>query len=281
MISNLKIKKRIFIVGAARSGTTLLQSMIASHPEIYSFPETHFFTDTIPVHVWQRPFKLHGRKDRIFVSSYLRRINAGKFENLLPDVTMSNKRWTRGLLSILDALALENGASIWLEKTPMHLYYIDVITSVDPNAIFIHTIRNGEDVVASIYDVSHKKPEFFGGERTIDQCITRWKYDVKISSNYARVVNHFIIKYESLVESPEMVLKSLFKHLDIVWSEAALDYKSKAAKLTFPEEAWKAKNTGEIQVAKKFDTIFSHEEQHYIRKELSKASTQKIDENAL
>ena len=35
--------KRIFIVGVARSGTTLLQSMLASHPEIHSFPETHFF----------------------------------------------------------------------------------------------------------------------------------------------------------------------------------------------------------------------------------------------
>ena len=34
---------RVFIVGCPRSGTTLLQAMLASHETVYSFPETHFF----------------------------------------------------------------------------------------------------------------------------------------------------------------------------------------------------------------------------------------------
>ena len=32
-----------FLVGCPRSGTTLLQSLIASHPQVYSLPETNFF----------------------------------------------------------------------------------------------------------------------------------------------------------------------------------------------------------------------------------------------
>ena len=47
-MKNSESKKAVFIVGSARSGTTLLQSMLASHPEVYSFPETHFFRGTIP-----------------------------------------------------------------------------------------------------------------------------------------------------------------------------------------------------------------------------------------
>ena len=35
--------KRIFLVGAPRSGTTILQSLLAAHPKITSFPETKFF----------------------------------------------------------------------------------------------------------------------------------------------------------------------------------------------------------------------------------------------
>ncbi|NJL67494.1 MAG: sulfotransferase [Microcoleus sp. SM1_3_4] len=35
--------KRIFLVGCPRSGTTILQSLLASHPEIISFPESKFF----------------------------------------------------------------------------------------------------------------------------------------------------------------------------------------------------------------------------------------------
>ncbi|MGC1525664.1 MAG: sulfotransferase, partial [Phormidesmis sp.] len=35
--------KRLFLVGCARSGTTLLQSLLASHPGVASFPESNFF----------------------------------------------------------------------------------------------------------------------------------------------------------------------------------------------------------------------------------------------
>ena len=34
----------IFIVGYPRSGTTLLQSLLATQENVYSMPETHFFT---------------------------------------------------------------------------------------------------------------------------------------------------------------------------------------------------------------------------------------------
>ena len=37
------IQGRIFVVGCPRSGTTLLQSLIAVHPDVASFPESKFF----------------------------------------------------------------------------------------------------------------------------------------------------------------------------------------------------------------------------------------------
>ena len=39
----MKVKERVFIVGVPRSGTTLIQSLLASHPQIETFPESHFF----------------------------------------------------------------------------------------------------------------------------------------------------------------------------------------------------------------------------------------------
>ncbi len=38
------IEGRIFVVGAPRSGTTLVQSLIASHSQVTSFTESHFFS---------------------------------------------------------------------------------------------------------------------------------------------------------------------------------------------------------------------------------------------
>ena len=40
----MKIERRIFIVGVPRSGTTLLQSLLAAHSELTSFTESHFFS---------------------------------------------------------------------------------------------------------------------------------------------------------------------------------------------------------------------------------------------
>ena len=34
---------RAFLIGCPRSGTTLLQSLLFSHPDVISFPETFFF----------------------------------------------------------------------------------------------------------------------------------------------------------------------------------------------------------------------------------------------
>ena len=35
--------KRVLLVGCPRSGTTILQAILSSHPEVFSLPETHFF----------------------------------------------------------------------------------------------------------------------------------------------------------------------------------------------------------------------------------------------
>jgi hypothetical protein len=39
-------RTRLFLVGCPRSGTTLLQSLLAAHPQIASFPESHFLLVT-------------------------------------------------------------------------------------------------------------------------------------------------------------------------------------------------------------------------------------------
>ena len=40
--------KKIFIVGSPRSGTTLLQGMLAAHTDVFSLPETFFFAKVLP-----------------------------------------------------------------------------------------------------------------------------------------------------------------------------------------------------------------------------------------
>ena len=58
-------KQRIFLVGCPRSGTTLLQSLLAAHPDITSFPESHFFRHLIDNRRWlHRTFGIASKRAR-------------------------------------------------------------------------------------------------------------------------------------------------------------------------------------------------------------------------
>ena len=39
-----RVEGRIFLVGVPRSGTTLLQALLAAHEQVTSFTESHFFS---------------------------------------------------------------------------------------------------------------------------------------------------------------------------------------------------------------------------------------------
>lgn len=264
MSSKPAIKKRLFLVGTARSGTTLLQSMLSAHPDIFSFPETHFFRGTMSFIRYKRIFKCFGKNERAFVREFLTRLNETDLVELLPNFTCSKRRWSKALISILDAYALKQGYSIWLEKTPMHLYFIDLIQAVKPDTVFIHNIRNGEDVVASLYDAGHKHPESFN-TRSIDKCIRRWLREIRISKKYLASPNHVFVRYELLVDEPEKQLKKVCEKIGLPFDPGMLDYRRKADTLRFPEEVWKDRNTEEIKKVRKFETLFSKEEQEYIR----------------
>ncbi|MFX1603961.1 MAG: sulfotransferase, partial [Promethearchaeota archaeon] len=200
------ITKRIFLVGAARSGTTLLQSMIAAHSQVHSFPETHFFT-LVPRSGKKQYIVPLGERQREKVKMFLEEVERADLIRLLPRATYSKKKWARGLIHILDELTVQSGYHMWLEKTPMHLYYIDLITEVAPDTQFIHMIRNGQDVVASTYDATRKYPEEWGGSRSIDHCLGRCTNDVELSLKYLGQSGHVFIRYEELVSSPETQLK--------------------------------------------------------------------------
>ena len=102
--------KRIFLVGAPRSGTTILQSLLAAHSEIISFPESKFFH-----YLLYEPFvaNLSSRLTSFFRDEINRPDLLNDFDD---SQTVETK--TRWFVGVLDGLAMEQNKSIWLEKTP-------------------------------------------------------------------------------------------------------------------------------------------------------------------
>ncbi|MFM9264070.1 sulfotransferase [Tychonema sp. BBK16] len=217
--------KRIFLVGAPRSGTTILQSLLAAHPEIISFPESKFFHYLL---YEEFATNLPTRLTKFFRDEIKRPEFLHDFDN---SQTEENKAaWFVG---ILDGLAVEENKSIWLEKTPEHIYFIDDIERLVPDAKFIHILRNGMDTIASMYEATRDFSELWGGVWDLEHCIERWKYAVLTSHKYVNKSHHILVKYEELIDNKNLVLATICDFIGIEYNSAMLiNYKAKAANLS-------------------------------------------------
>ena len=262
-----------FIIGCPRSGTTLLQSLLTAHPKIASFPESHFFNSLIPKqNNWRRKLLIASCKAKPRFKEFLNEIEHQELQKCLPILPIFMIQYVRAFTKVLDTLTQQQGKSIWLEKTPIHLHHISYIEKFLPEAKFIHVIRNGTDVVASLYEVTHKYPEAWDGERDIDTCIHRWIKDVKISLSYLHKSNHALIRYEDLVGDTNSVIKELCNFIGVNFTQAMLDeYGAAATKVSLKSEPWKASVNQKIRStsSEKFDNLFDDNQRKYIVERLS------------
>ncbi len=267
-----KPKARVFLVGCPRSGTTLLQSMLSAHPDILSFPESHFFPYLVPRLPPFRTMGFAAPRVRRRLRSFLDELGEGSMATAVPRFSPFMRRYCDGFIEALDTLAQRAGKSIWLEKTPRHLHFIAHIERLVPGARFIHLIRNGAHVVASLYQVTHEHPEAWGGARGIKRCVRRWIGDVRISLAYREHMAHKLVSYHRLVDQPRTVISEVCRFLDLGFHEATLERRADAPiPIIAPSEHWKAgvaetlRDTG----AEKFRRVFDAEQRAYITARIS------------
>ena len=220
--------KRIFLVGAPRSGTTILQALLASHPSITSFPETKFFH-----YLWTNRLKsrLPDRLHKWFHEEISRPDLFNPFEVYHRQTTSDRIKWFVG---ILDRLAIEEGNQIWLEKTPEHIYFIRDILNYLPDAKFIHLIRNPLDVVASMRKATSDPLNniLWGGEWTLEFCVERWKSSALVSHYLRESPQHLVVRYEDLLQDKIRFLSECCYFIDIAYDvEMLRNYRVKAVNL--------------------------------------------------
>lgn len=242
--------KRIFIVGTARSGTTLLQSIVANHPAIFSLPETHFFPYSIPKNKALRLFH-KVKPDQIKrISKLLAEIGYDQnFKPTAKDLKNLNS-WTNYLLQFLDQEAAAKNCVAWLEKTPMHLHYIDLIKKNCADCLFIHTIREPKANIAALYDVSKKHPDAFK-QASLEKSIKRYKSEIRLSEKYLNQAHHLHVYYEELVQNPEQVSNTVLDFLKLPKHDLVNSFQENAQKLINKDESWKANNSRDLELKNK------------------------------
>jgi hypothetical protein len=262
---------RVFLVGCARSGTTLLQSMLSGHPDVFSCPETFFFVKAVHSEGTRHRLGLAraGAQD-----AFATLVELGLAEHIPASrrLPLSEAACARWFVDALDRAAAGSGKPMWLEKTPSHLTRIGAIEQLVSGARFIHMIRAGAPTVASLYDVTHRYPEAWGGGRTLEQCAERWNHDVRSSAASAHRSGHVFVGYERLVAAPDEVMAALCRGLglrdDADAVERMRDGRDTSAAQVNHDEPWKEGIADEMvdRNDARLDELFSAEQQAHLRR---------------
>ena len=207
-----------FVVGAPRSGTTMLRLMLDAHPDLAIPPETYFITKAAKR--WYRPRRAF--RDRDPVEVYLETVTGHKRWpdfHLDPDAFRERVRRAHpetlgeAVRTFYEMYAEKVGKPRWGDKTPFYVRTMEVVQEVLPEARFIHLVRDGRAVALSIKDL-------WFGPNTIEECAEFWVERIDEARENAKAIDHYIeVRYEDLVRDPEPQLRRIAQFAELPWDE--------------------------------------------------------------
>jgi hypothetical protein len=190
-----------FIVCHPRSGSTLLRLMLDAHPDLAIPPETMFHgvfhlaqaqppADELP-HAVLAAMMASQRWNDLHVSADTLRL---EFDRMGAGFSIAG-----GLRAFYRTYAAGHGKTRYGDKTPGHMFWIPAIAELLPEAVFIHIIRDGRDVAASM-----RRLWFGPGDdmKALAESWLRW-LNAGFAAREAYPGRYLEIRYEELAARPE------------------------------------------------------------------------------
>ncbi len=192
--------KPIFIMGMPRSGTSLAEQIVASHPGVCGAGELTFVNEIVTA--VQRDARFPGN---------IASLNAGQINQF------ANQYYSK-------AGALVGDSRVMTDKMPGNIFCLGLMALMFPDAAFIHCTRHPLDTCLSIYF-----QQFSGGYP--------WAINLEHIAHYYRQYRRFVqhwsetlgipmleVRYESLVSEQETQSRRLIEYCGLGWNEQCLSF---------------------------------------------------------
>ncbi len=195
----------LFIMCAARSGSTLLRYVMDTHPQVYAPPELHL-----------------GRlcADLVWAYTYSTALEAPA------DITaQALRRAGRDISRMMQAATAAHGKQVWCEKSVSSLAHADLLQSVFPDARYVCLYRHAGDMVHSGLRAQQRQGGGFGFEPYITRAnghelnalADYWCEQTLLLARLQQAVGEraVAVRYEALVSTPAPTVASLLRALSL------------------------------------------------------------------
>ena len=193
----------IFICGMPRSGSTLVEQMIAAHNEVSGAGELSYVRDSVAKNFLEES---RFNKQKIIEEALAER-------NILAEQYIELLKHHKFKTNIIT------------DKAPQNFLWLGFIKIFFPNSKIIHSYRNSKDNCLSIFK------NYFPSNDML------WSFDQSNIANYYNLYldlmsfwktkfneSIFDVNYEHLVRSPEDELKKIFSFCNLTWDPNCLNF---------------------------------------------------------
>ena len=217
----------IFVVGAPRSGTTLLKDVLNRHSDVHLFNEVHFFE-----RIWDDRGRLGSLESELEMNRAVSVLHEmmcqhgsdGEVAASLPLPLFKQKAESLGggypglLRALLTTAAEMHAAQHWGDSSPQDVLYLSTLFTWYPNARVIAMVRDPRAFMASYKNYYRRAMASYKERYNPLTASMLWRSYMTAAQNsqnaaYAEKVR--IQSYEDLVADPSSNVDAICKHVGI------------------------------------------------------------------
>ena len=194
----------IFFVGFPRSGTTLLEQILASHPDIVTLDEREVLVDSTK---------------SLFVSDQaldrLSRLEAGEANAL-------REAYWRRTRDYCPDLA----GKVFIDKLPLNSVRLPLVAKLFPNAKVLFALRDPRDVILSCFRRRFGMNAAMYQLLTLDGAAAYYDAVMRLVDQYTEKLPldlHYV-RYENLVADLRGEAESVCRFIGVPWDDSMLDF---------------------------------------------------------
>ena len=201
-------KAHVFLVGFPRSGTTLLENVLAAHPDVVSLEEKDCFSGESAAHL----------------------ASAEGLERLANFGPSEAKRQREAYWSKVRAFGAEPSGRVFIDKMPLASMLLPLVAKLFPDARVLFALRDPRDVVLSCFRRRFGMNPAMYQLLTLDGAAAYYDAVMRLSEVYREILplpQHFV-RYESIVEDFEGTTREVCGFLGLEWNRSMADFAAKA-----------------------------------------------------